>query len=306
MLFSENGIFATANENVTPLDYEHWDAIGFSWSDPFRGNRVREVLNSGRKHTMADMAALQTDYLAVPARTLIPLLAPISFQDEKLQKAKDYLMDWDYQLDPSSIAASIYVEWEKALTSSVQNKLVPAEVRGLIRMQLIQVVDYLLMPDGRMGENALQARDQLLVDALQVALKQLSMKVGMNMEKWQYGQEKLKHITLRHPLSSAVSSDVRAKLEVGPTPRGGYSHTVNSTGGNYNQSSGASFRIIVDTGDWDRCLATNSPGQSGDPEHKNYKNLFKTWANNQFFPLFFSDEKVKSVTADYIQLKPNK
>jgi penicillin amidase len=300
----ESGIFATANENVTPNDYEHWEAIGFSWSDPFRGNRVREVLASGRKHSLADMARLQTDYLSIPARTLVPLLAPLSFEDNQLAAAKAHLMDWDYQLRPNSIAAAIYVEWEKALSDAVFNRVVPSEGRDLIRFQLKQVIDFLLMPDGHFGKDALAARDQILKDALQIALKTLKTRVGEDMNQWQYGQEKLKHIVLRHPLSSAVSADVRAKLEVGPAPRGGYSHTVNSTGGNYNQSSGASFRIIVDTGDWDRCLATNSPGQSGDPENKNYKNLFDTWAKDQYFPLFFSTEKVNSVTAETLYLKP--
>ncbi|GAB5551209.1 MAG: penicillin acylase family protein [Saprospiraceae bacterium] len=301
-----SGMFATANENVTPKEYLHWDAIGFNWADPFRGNRVREVLSSGRKHTLADMAALQTDYLSIPARTLVPLLKPIKIEEDYLKEAQQYLLEWDYKLTTNSIAASIYVEWEKALSTALKNRLVPTPVRGYISLQLQQVIDLLLMPDGRFGENALAARDQILIDALQSALKSLSIKVGMDMKNWQYGQEKLKHITLKHPLSAAVDAANRAKLEVGPAPRGGYGHTVNSTGGNYNQSSGASFRIIVDTGDWDRCLATNSPGQSGDPEHKNYRNLFKTWANDQYFPLFFSKEKINTVTERQIDLQPKK
>ena len=61
-----SGIFITANEDVTPKDYEYWDAIGFSWSDPYRGDRVAEVLGSGRKHSLLDMAALQTDVLSIP------------------------------------------------------------------------------------------------------------------------------------------------------------------------------------------------------------------------------------------------
>jgi len=39
-----SGVFATANENVTPLTYPHKDALSFQWSDPYRGNRVAEVL----------------------------------------------------------------------------------------------------------------------------------------------------------------------------------------------------------------------------------------------------------------------
>ena len=44
----ESGIFLTSNENVTPIDYIHKDALGFSWSDPFRGDRVAAVLYSGK------------------------------------------------------------------------------------------------------------------------------------------------------------------------------------------------------------------------------------------------------------------
>ncbi|MEL6925151.1 MAG: penicillin acylase family protein, partial [Bacteroidota bacterium] len=70
-----SGIFSTANQNVTPNDYEHPDALGYSWADPYRGMRVEEVLRSGRIHSLMDMAALQTDYLSIPARTLVPLLS---------------------------------------------------------------------------------------------------------------------------------------------------------------------------------------------------------------------------------------
>ena len=46
----EKGYIATANQNVTPNSYEHWNAIGYSWSDPYRGNRVNEVLSQGKKN----------------------------------------------------------------------------------------------------------------------------------------------------------------------------------------------------------------------------------------------------------------
>ena len=33
----------------------------------------------------------------------------------------------------------------------------------------------------------------------------------------------------------------------------------------FAQTSGASYREILDTGDWDHSLAVNTPGQSGQP-----------------------------------------
>ena len=73
---------------------------------------------------------------------------------------------------------------------------------------------------------------------------------------------------------------------------------------NYRQSSGASFRMIVNTGDWDSTLGTNTPGQSGDPESPFYSNLFEDWAKDEYFPVYFSKEKIKSVTYKKIILTP--
>ena len=79
---------------------------------------------------------------------------------------------------------------------------------------------------------------------------------------------------------------------------------MNSTGSNLNQASGASFRIIVDTEDWDKTLGNNSPGQSGNPDSPHYKDLFDIWAKGQYFPVFFSKTKIKSVTEKAVVLKP--
>ena len=49
---------------------------------------------------------------------------------------------------------------------------------------------------------------------------------------------------------------------------------------------------MIDTGDWDNSLATNSPGQSGNPESKFYKNLYEDWANDIYFPLLYSKNKI--------------
>jgi len=89
-------------------------------------------------------------------------------------------------------------------------------------------------------------------------------------------------------------------------PRGGNAYTPGSTGSNNTQSSGASFRMIVNTGNWDESVATNTPGQSGDPESPFYKNLFLDWANDKYFPIYYSKEKIKSSTHKQTFLTPNK
>jgi penicillin amidase len=63
-----------------------------------------------------------------------------------------------------------------------------------------------------------------------------------------------------------VNGNLKPLLNIGPLPRGGKGQTYVSTGGTDNQMSCASFRILIDTQDWDKKLLSNSPGHSGDPK----------------------------------------
>ena len=225
--------------------------------------------------------------------------------DEQTTKAQQILLDWkDYQLDKNSIAAGIYVAWERALKQNMTDLLVPKAAKPYYSAQLKKVIDWLVLPDDKFGNNPIQGRDAFLVAALKKAVYSLNKKLGEDMTQWQYGQEKYKHIYLKHPMSNALKTDMRDKLDVGPFPRGGNGYTVGSTGTRDNQPSGGSFRIIVDCADWDACLGTNTPGQSGNPDDEFYDNLFELWANDKFFPVFYSRKKVEKVMNKKIVLNP--
>jgi len=300
----EDGIFSTANQNVTSNDYPYMDALAFSWSDPYRGARVEEFLSSGRKHSLMDMMQLQTDYLSIPARTLTPLLKPIEVSDDRVQEARKRLVNWDHRLTKNSVAAAIYNAWEREIRSQMEDKMAPAEAHRYFSPQMKKVIDWLLLPGDQFGKDPVAGRNDFLLAALTDAVEKLEAKLGKDMTQWQYGKEEYKHVLIKHPLSNAVKPELREKLNVGPAPRGGNSYTVNNTSGNDNQTHGATFRIIVDTGDWDRTLSTNTPGQAGNPDDPHYRNLFDIWVNDQYFPLFYSREKIEGVQEELILLEP--
>ena len=287
----EEGFFATANQNVTPETYDKWEAIGFSWSDPFRGDRVNEVLAAGDPLTMEKMQSLQTDYLSIPARILVPRLADLSFQERSVQAAQELLAPWDFRLSINSAEATIYVAWEEQLRERIFEFYPDPEVEQWIgTIQLSRVLHWILDPSGKFGGK--KERDLYLRRTFQYAVEELQQRLGPNMENWNYGQAKMKHVQISHPLGSVVSNELAEELNTPLMPRGGNQFTPGSTSGNLNQSSGASFRVIIDVNDWDASVGTNTPGQSGDPESKFYMNLFESWANDEFFPLYFSKGKV--------------
>jgi penicillin G amidase len=298
---------ASANSNLTLPDFKPRNALGWEWSTPYRKDRISEVLRSRKTFTIADFMQLQSDYLSIPARTLTPILLKLSVQDDKLRKVRDLLKGWDWRLQSNSKAATVYVEWEDQIKKVVHHHVVPPEARPHLRSLSTKIVlDSLTFPSKIwFGSNAAQVRDSLLLVALQQATTAIKKRLGSDISSWTYGQPANKHIFLQHAFSDWVDEDTRREINLGPVPRGGYSETVNNAGTTLNQTHGASFRTVVDLRDWDNAMGINSPGQSGDPASSHYRDLFELWKDNQYFPLYFSKEKIAGTSEQAMLLQPD-
>ena len=300
----DRGYIETSNSNYTKPDYPYLDAIGFTWTDPYRWARGSEVLGSGRKFNMTDMVELQHDYLSIPARTLIPFFKDLESDDLEVEQARQMLLDWDFVLDKESVEAGIYVAFERQLLDNIELLKVPEIAKSYVSVGMKTAIDMLLAPDGDFGNDPIQGRDEFLLQTLSQGIQNLKQKLGPEFKDWVYGQEDYKHALIRHPLSPALNEELRDRVNVGPAPRGGNGFTLGNTGSGDNQTSGASFRIFVDTRDWDNTLGMNTPGQVGDPDSPLYDNLFELWANDKVFPAFYSREKIESVLFEKLDLIP--
>ena len=94
----------------------------------------------------ATKAAFETSVAAANGR---PIVSPsqdivmgvyfLTFMDEgdippveklrHFRNIQEALLAWDYRLDPESVAAGIYVGWERELRREISERLVPEEVR---------------------------------------------------------------------------------------------------------------------------------------------------------------------------------
>ncbi|GAB3506125.1 penicillin acylase family protein [Emticicia fontis] len=301
---TENYII-TANDNLTPENFPNRNAIGWEWASPYRAHRIEEVLGSGKRQTLTDFMQLQNDYVSLPARNFVPLLSGVSSKDKDTEKARKLLLDWDFTMEPGSIPATVYLEWRELMEQELIKLIVPENARTYVKyLSTIKMVDWLVSGRKEFGKNPIEGRNEFIIACLEKAVDTIRKRLGNDMHDWQYGQLKNKHIYITHPMSTLVNADMKEKINVGPFIRGGNGETVNSTGDNLNQAHGASFRIIVDTKDWDRTLGNNSPGQSGNPDSPHYKDLIELWAKGQYFPVYFSKEKIKDVAEQTTILKP--
>ena len=164
-------------------------------------------------------------------------------------------------------------------------------------MQLFKVIE-------KISEMNINEKKELLNKTFNSSIDNLKEKFGENPNNWVYGQEDFKHVKIYHPLEKVVNDSIREIIGLRSYPRGGDGYTPGSTSNSLNQESGGSFRVMIDTGNWDNSFATNSPGQSGDPKSKFYDNLYEDWANDVYFPLLFSKSKILKNLSKRTVFKP--
>ena len=303
VLNPEKGFFNTSNNYLIPPGWPFKEALHYTWADPYRGASVAEVLGSGRLFSVSDMVQLQNSDLSIPARSLVPLLSDLALTNPASQQAQARLLHWNYVLDKDSLPAGIYEMWQRRLRENVRALLVPKDAQAFIGpLPMTKIISWLYAPDGRFGRDPFAGRNMLLEKSLDEAVSELTKRLGPDMEKWRLGA--YHHALIHHPMSGALKPELRARFDVGDLPRGGDSYTITATGGEENQTGGGSFKIVVDTENWDNSLGLNNPGQSGDVNDPHYRDLYELWARGKYFPIFYSRSKVESVTEETFVLEP--
>ncbi|WP_461155315.1 penicillin acylase family protein [Saccharopolyspora tripterygii] len=297
------GFIATANQfNLPP---EHQDlGLGYEWTNPFRHQRIVEVLSRQHKHTVRDSELLQNDQLSIPARRIQPLLSRVDSGEAELRRALRMLRDWDAVLGADSHAAALFEVWlSKHLGPGFARAVVPRAAKLIDSVDNLVMLEELERPGRWLPDAA--ARDRLLLDTLRTACAEVKELLGRGEASWKWGR--LHHSLFEHPASDAFDEAQRARFDVGPLPRGGSSATVNQSTyrvSDFRQTNGPSFRMVLDVGDWDYSVAVNTPGQSGNPWDPHYRDLAESWQEGTYFPLRYSREAVEEIAERRILLVP--
>jgi len=285
------GFIHTANAMNLPSDYPiDLYRVGFEWSAPWRHRRIEEILNQQKNHTFSDSIALQRDYQSVLARKIVKLLPK-----NTLNESKKLFENWDGKMDLESSAAALYAVW-------YHRHLVPTLIESLFgSTSIIKTLDTYSVLD-LIQKNKYQS---LINETLIKAIVECRQLMGEEINQWRWGD--LHQIQFIHPLLNQTNNSIQEIMKFKSYPRGGTGNTTNNTGfspDDFLVRSGASWRFVVDTQDWDNARMTSAPGQSGDPRSKYYDNLLEGWANEKSFPLYFSRESIDENTDFTIHLIP--
>jgi penicillin amidase len=290
------GFIATANHNILPRGYAR--PLNYDWAERYRADRITDVLRRGSGFTRADFERLQHDELSLPARAMVPALLAAAKRRGVAGAEVSALARWDHVMRRDDAAPAVFAAWLSHLSRRVTARIAPAAdsvTGGEVRVDLGVLVRQVARPDSLLGAAPAAARDSLVLLALDDATRELTRRLGADRARWSWGA--LHEASFAHPVAAA--------FDLPAAPRGGDGNTVNATGGaGFRQTSGASFREILDLADWDNSVATSTPGQSGQPESPHYGDLLPLWRDGRYFPLVYSRPRVEQETAHLLRLEP--
>jgi len=305
-----SGWLASANELNLPAGYPYGERrLGFEWPSASRWQRVAETLRGLPRVSIEDSMRLQNDVLSLPARRLQGVLRGIALSDAGALAAARLLLDWNAVESGDSAAAALFeVWWSRHLGPALKDALLPLAAARLIRTADPELLlESMEQPAPALGSAAVARRDAIVEKSLAQAWAELQRIAGPDAATWRW--DKLHHVLLAHPLADAVDAATRNRLNVGPFPQQGGSDTVNVSSydpATFRQVAGASFRVVIDVGDWDNSRAINAPGQSGDPASRHYRDLAPMWLKGEYFPLLYTRSRIEAAASSRIELVPAK
>lgn len=282
----DEGFIATANNEVVGDEYPYH--ITKFWAQPYRYERIAEVLEAGDAFTAEDMMKLQLDKHNLYAREFLPdLLKSVEAKDEdgKYEKVVTVLEDWSKIDDVDEVAPLIFHKWIKQLPITMFAGEMPEDVFAMMPGKG-QITDQLLR-DGYANREGAWIRDyggidEWVYDAFEQSLAETSETFGDNIQKWRWGD--YHQVAFPHPLSSA--SPIFEKF-LNPEKRelGGSNVTVQAAAFKEDGTvdHGAPWRFVADLADLSTTYQIVAPSQSGHMKSEWFHSAVADWVDGYFY-----------------------
>jgi penicillin G amidase len=305
------GYIATANNAVVGPDYPH--LITMDWDYGFRARRIVDMIeHAPGPIDIAYIEKMQGDDKDLNAQTLAPVLLQIQLTDDRLEKARALLKNWDYQDQMDSAPAALFAVFWKHLLADTFDDQLPEEYWPQGGSQWFEVLRHLAtQPDSSWWDNktttAVEGRDQVFLQALGEAVAELEKAQGKDPNKWKWGD--LHTLTfLNQTLGKSGIGPIEALFNRGPFRTSGGGSIVNATGWNatksYKVMTLPSMRMIVDLSNLANSLTIHTTGQSGHAYNPHYIDMADMWRNIQYAPMLWEQSQIEKAAGGSLSLAP--
>ncbi|MGD8993498.1 MAG: penicillin acylase family protein, partial [Desulfobacterales bacterium] len=309
----KQGYIATANNKVAGKHYPHF--ISHYWEPTDRITRIRQLLNTSKKLSVADVKRMQLDVFSGLASELAPEIVRVLEKepaDADVQKVRAVLSEWDFKMVKDSVAACLFeMTFMHMLENIFEDELGPELYKQYLKTSVFppRAIRQLLRNGAStwfddVNTDGTETMENIILRSVKQTIAQLKNEYGDDMTRWRWGDRHT--LTFEHPLGKKKPLD--RLFNIGPFPVGGSRQTVNmklySYEKPYNAILGASYRMIVDFSNMsvaDHVLPTGESGQLGSPHHKDQLDLY---LNGQYRTAWLERSDVEKNAKGTLLLKP--
>ena len=301
----------TANNRPEPASYPY--LLGLEWIEPYRAQRIVDMLAGRSKLTPQDFRAMQADTLSLHAKTLLPLLLPhtrpASARD---RQALDLLEQWDGHANADGGAPAIFSAWFHELTPAIVGDELHAEVLDSYASRYTYITRFLIRTlttnDAVWCDDVRTERretcDETVTRAFHDAVSALASRLGDNLSRWRWDavhravfpHQGLDSLSLLRPLLSRS------------VPNGGDWSTVDvgavAADQVYEQHSVPGYRQIVDLSTANDSRFMNDVGASGHFLSKHYDDFLSDWRAVRQKKMRMDRREVDAGATGHLTLQP--
>ena len=281
VLNPREGFIVTANNKVLPHQAA-WEPSAYTES--WRAQRIRELINATPKISMDDVAAFQADTVSIPVRQLVPGLLALTPKSDAARRLQNTVRTWNPNnpqaaLDTSGVTAFAF--YHRELIRMLEDELGEKYYNNFL----------FVIP-------ALKGNSKYCLDAGNPTIKSCADWMSQSLEK---GAAALEAQLGSDPVNWRWGSIHKARFDatIGGAPIiGGFLNREISNNGTFQsvdvagynpdtfiQTAGPSYREIVDASNMDGSRFIHPMGQSGDPFSRHYDDFLPLWRDVKYIPM---------------------
>jgi penicillin amidase len=277
-------LIVTANHRPEPPSYPHH--LGLEWPEPYRAQRIHDLLRGNTRLTPDDFARIQADTISLHATTLLPILLAHAHPDGgPQQQAVTMLQQWNKDAAADSGAAAIFSAWVQHLAPTLAGDDLGPLLAGRYaeRFSFVTrfVTETLARNDSGWCDNRTtdvrETCDDAVTDALRTAVADLTGRLGSDMSRWRW--DGVHRALFPHQGLDAVAA-LRPILSRS-VPNGGDWSTVDvapvAADRPYVQTQVPGYREIIDLSPANDSRFLDAVGQSGHFLSGRYADALPDW-----------------------------
>lgn len=295
--------YLVSTNNTPPPESYHW-FLGRDWVEPYREQRIKQVLEESELLDFEAHVRLQLETISTHARETLPtLLASVRSSDAEIQQAVSLLSEWDGDAKGNCPQAAIFVAWWRRLPRVILEDELEANVLSAYEGWTSYVNGFVMNLIKGSGGTSREV-EELIEKSLRLALNDIKAKLGPDMASWRWNQ--LHYAVFPHyPFHSVRWLRRFFSRRI---PRGGDWSSVNFSPSvpamPFMQRNVPGYRQVIDLSHMDAGWFIQAVGQSGHFLSPHYADYLADWGQGKYRKMRLSEESVNEAAIGVLDLIP--